>query len=115
MRDWWRSSCPVALTNTDDRAHSQFAQVRAIVALIRQEAAQHEFLTTFALLSKVIEQHIAAGALTEAQRLVAELEHLMRKMPEGYWRTRYLAELNEKWAYLTSTDTGTPLLPGEMA
>jgi len=101
----------VSLSKEDSVAHSQFAQVRAVVELIKQEAAHHEFLTTFSLLKRVIEQHISVGAVTEAQRLVAQLEHTMSRMPDGYWRTRYIAELQAQWSYLTNADSGAPLTP----
>ena len=75
-------------------------QVEAANVVIRRQIHQQEFTTTMADLNRAVEACVKEGALGEARRLVSQVRHALKKMPDGYWRDRYLSELRERFEHL---------------
>lgn len=90
------------LNGMEPMVGSTMAQVNAIMALLRDEQAKHEFLTLFNTMSAAIGDHIQAQALGEARRMVSEVRHLIMGMQDGYWRGRYIKELEDRFGHLLS-------------
>lgn len=79
---------------------SVIAQVEAMMTVLRDEQLNHSFLTVFQTMNTTIGMHVAAGADGEARRVIALMRGQIMKMDSGYWRDRYLRELDEKFGRL---------------
>ena len=91
---------------------SVMSQVDTIKEICAEEAYQQDFIATFDLLGKTIQQHLAAKAIGEARRVVAMVKAQIEKMPEGYWRTRHLDELKRRFGHVLDgkRTKGVPLV-----
>lgn len=76
------------------------AQVDAMMAILADEQAHHEFSTLFQTMATSIGMHIQAQALGEAQRVVSMMQEHVGRMRDGYWKSRYLREIEEKFGYM---------------
>ncbi len=76
------------------------AQVDAMLSVLRDEDANHAFLTLFNTMSHTIGMHIQAQAMGEARRVVHSMRSLILRIENDYWRGRYLRELDEKFGHL---------------
>jgi len=92
---------------------SVLAQVDVIREILAEESHQQEFLATFDQMARTVSQHTAADAVGEARRVVALIRNQIGKMPEGYWRTRYLDELTRRFGHLldSTVNAGVALIP----
>jgi hypothetical protein len=91
----------------NDAVSSTMLQVDAVMAFLADEQYQHDFGMMFESLRKTIEQHMASQAVGEARRCVAVVKHQIEKMPEGYWRDRYLGQLKQQFGHLLDASSGT--------
>jgi hypothetical protein len=98
----WRAIKELERMEPNTEVQSIMAQADAIMAVLRDEQANIDFAGMFDAMSATINQHLAAQATGEARRLTAIVKGLVEKMPEGYWRDRYLAELKAKFGHLLS-------------
>lgn len=79
---------------------SVMAQVEAMMSILRDEELNHSFLTLFQTMTATIGMHVQAQAIGEARRVIAIMKGQIQKMQDGYWRQRYLRELEEKFGHL---------------
>lgn len=79
---------------------SVMSQVEAMMGILRDEELNHSFLTLFHTMTATVGMHVSAQATGEARRVVAVMKSQILKMEDGYWRQRYLRELDEKFGYL---------------
>lgn len=84
---------------------SVLAQVDAMHAIIRDEMLNHGYSAIFEAMSSTIGMHIQAQELGEARRLVSMIKHKVESMDDGYWRKRYLGEMEKRFGYLLHGDT----------
>lgn len=76
------------------------AQIDAVATILREDAFQQEFKQIFEALGRTVNQHLADGAQKEAARIVANVKSKLEKMPECYWKEKYLGELSHRYGYL---------------
>lgn len=79
---------------------SVVAQMDAQIALLRDEEYQLQFLDYFSSIKRVTDLYIDQNSAGEARRVVAQQRAALDNMPEGYWKTRYIAELMQKYGKL---------------
>lgn len=75
-------------------------QVEAIMAALRDEMHNFEFLTVFQTMTSSVGMCVQAQAIGEARRQVTIVQTHIDKMEPGYWRDRYNRELKDKFGYL---------------
>jgi len=68
----------------------------AISAIMREIEFRMEFENGLQKLSKIVNELVDRGDEVEAQRLVLDVLREVNKMPEGYWKSKYRAVINEK-------------------
>lgn len=73
------------------------AQVDMIAALVREEQFNSEYEHTFDQMAGVINRHMANGAYGEVRRVIAHARAMMDRMPDGYWKDRYLGTLDDRF------------------
>lgn len=73
------------------------AQVDMIAALMREEQFHSEFEHTFEQMGQVINRHMANAAYGEVRRVIAQVRMMIDRMPEGYWKDRYLGRLDDQF------------------
>lgn len=83
---------------------SVMAQVDAMMSILRDEELNHTFLTVFDRMVQTIGMHVQAQATGEARRVAYAMREQILKMEEGYWRDRYIRELDTKFGYLLNAD-----------
>lgn len=83
---------------------SVLAQVDAMHAIIRDEMLNHGYTSVFESMSTTIGMHVQANELGEARRLVAMIKSRVEAMDDGYWRRRYLQEMDKRFGYLLHGD-----------
>lgn len=79
---------------------SVMTQVDAMLGVLRDEQLNHSFLTLFHTMNTTVGMHVQAQAFGEARRVIALMRFQILKMQNGYWRDRYLKELDEKFGHL---------------
>lgn len=79
---------------------SVMRQVDIQMDILRDELYQQDFSETFGGMQQVVNRHQAANAMGEARRVVAMAKQNFEAMPEGYWRDRYLGELETQFGHL---------------
>lgn len=72
----------------------------AMNALLRDAEFRQEFREFFGKLKKQIKSLIAEGDEQAARKLVLEVMRCIADMPDGYWRDKYTAEVNEEFKEL---------------
>lgn len=81
---------------------SVMQQVDAINVLIADEEYNLDFQATIHAMQSVIQRHQAVGAVGEARRVVTQFRQMIQEMPDGYWKTKYLTEINASYSHLLS-------------
>ena len=76
------------------------AEVDAIMEIMKEEEFNHDFQVTFEKLQSVVANHISNNAQNEAIRLVLQVRLHLEAMPEGYWRTKYLTEIDQRYGHI---------------
>ena len=77
-------------------------QVDLIIDLMRDEELSSDFLTVFEKLSRQINNKIGSGAKGEAIRMILMVKEHIKGMPDGYWRDRYVQELERNFGHLVA-------------
>jgi hypothetical protein len=83
-----------------DKITGIIAQADSIMEILRDEQFYMDYQNTFVTMSETVNRHLANGADGEARRLVAVVRNQIEKMPEGYWRERYLEKLKQQFGHL---------------
>lgn len=81
-------------------AGSVIIQVEAMMAILRDEELNHSFMTVFNTMGQTVGMHIQAQAIGEARRVITMMRAQIMKMDDGYWRQRYIRELDTKFGHL---------------
>jgi len=76
------------------------AQVDAVQEVLRDHLFQQEFVGTFNMIGNVVNMHLSLGAPDEAAKLVASLKAHLELMPDGFWKEKYLAEIDSRYGRL---------------
>lgn len=84
------------LENLED-IPSVTAQVDVITNLMREEQFHAEYEATFDQMAGVISRHMANQAYGEVRRVIAQVRSAIDKMPDGYWKDRYMDTLDTRF------------------
>jgi hypothetical protein len=90
------------------------AQVDVITNLMREEQFHAEYEATFDQMGGVIARHMANQAYGEVRRVIAQVRAAIDKMPDGYWKDRYMDTLDtrfERQLEAAEVMTGPPRQP----
>lgn len=90
------------LENLEPVTGSVLIQAEAMAAMLREEQHQHAFMTVFDTMATTVNMHVQAQALGEARRVVHMMKMQVCRMEEGYWRERYMKEIESRFGYLLS-------------
>lgn len=76
------------------------AEVDAIMEVMRTEEFRKELEQTINQLASQVTELLGKNSEGEARRLVLKIKRHVTRMPEGYWRDRYIKELDDRFGYL---------------
>ena len=88
---------------------SVLVQVDAMMSILRDEELNHAFMTVFNTMSQTVGMHVQAQAIGEARRVVTMMRTQIGKMEDGYWKKRYMKELDTKFSHLLKGVAGVGL------
>jgi hypothetical protein len=92
---------------------SVMRQVEAVQDLMREEQYNQDFISMFEDLGKTVYRYLAGGHNGEAMRMIGRCRDTFEKMPEGFWRDQYLAELMKRFGHLLEGDGASLVTKGE--
>lgn len=72
----------------------------AINEVLKQEIYMQEFTSMFQTMQGVIQNHISAGAMGEARKLLSVVLGHVRKIDEPYWKKKAEDEIKARFAHL---------------
>jgi hypothetical protein len=70
--------------------------------VLSEESGHAEFMHIFTHLEETVAKYLSDQAPDQAVRIIALAKHHFESMPEGYWRDRYLQELEKKFSHLAT-------------
>lgn len=76
---------------------SVMKRVDLINNLMAEENAHSDFMAMFVHLDETVRKYMADQAPEQAVRTITVVKHHIEAMPEGYWRERYLTELQNRY------------------
>lgn len=76
------------------------SQLDAILRILEEEERRAVFEAEIDKADTIIWNRIKSGGEEAAKDIVAEIHREVLKMPEEYWRTRYLNEIRKRWGHL---------------
>lgn len=79
---------------------SVMSAVDAIIEVMKEEEFRVELEQVVNRLAQLVSGMLSRGAEVEARKLVMKIKRFVRQMPDGYWRTRYVTEIDERFGYL---------------
>lgn len=79
---------------------SVMGQSDAILELCRQEEYSASFGTTMTQVTAQVNRFMGQGELPEARRFLLKVKGNILRMPQGYWREKYLAEFAHQFGSL---------------
>jgi hypothetical protein len=88
------------LMDSGIKVKSVTGAVDAILDIMRDDEFSNDFQKVFDKLNERIMYHLNSGGVGEARRLLVTVKSKVRDMPDGYWRTRYLKELNNRFQHI---------------
>lgn len=88
---WLETISPIA---------SVTAEVDAIMEIMREEEFALDFEQVYAKMAEMINMHMGRGAVGEARRLLLAVQRHINKMPDGYWRDRYIREMTTRFGHI---------------
>ena len=74
--------------------------VDAMLSILREDEFMSEFKQVLETLDARIYSHINQGEESQARRLVLEMLRHIKNMPAGFWRTKYLKNIEGKYGHL---------------
>ena len=102
--EWLESLAPIP---------SVTKQVDVILQFIRDEEFNSDFMFTFEALQRTISSYLGEGASGQAVRVMMEAQKSIAAMPDGYWKDKYTAALEEKFGHLVKEALKASLIPSE--
>ena len=88
------------LLKNEEGIPNYMSQVDAIRELVYEEEMNADFMSTFDSLQRVVQNFQQQNAIGQARKLVAQTKVRIGDMPEGFWRDKYMSELDNKFGYL---------------
>lgn len=96
----WCVHTGVARLEAMEGVNSVTAQTDAMMVVLRDEEFQRQYVAIFNNLQRSVDTHMADNALPEARRIVGQMRGHIERMPDGYWRDKYLKELDQRFGSL---------------
>jgi len=88
------------LLTLDSSLPSVMTQIGIITEILKDEEFHQEFRRIFDRMGDAVANYMSQGSNTEAQRIILQVIAQVKKMPEGYWRDRYLTEIKQRYGHL---------------
>jgi hypothetical protein len=88
-----------------------FAAIEAINHVVQRQELMAAFARSVDRVEQQANQLIAQGAQSEAVRMVHDIRSAAKKMPPGFWREKYLSDIEKRFSYLLKIAKATPLTP----
>jgi hypothetical protein len=85
---------------------SVLRELEVIIDILRNDTFQRSIQTAIEKMGDNITQHMGEGSMgssNEARRIIGMIQNRIDKMPDGYWKTRYLKHMKEKWGHVLDT------------
>ncbi len=79
---------------------SIIGQVDAMMDLLRQEEYAAEIEDLFEVLQSVVSRYTGSDDQGQARRVILDFKKNIVKMPEGFWRDRYLKKLETDFGWI---------------
>lgn len=79
---------------------SVVVQVDAVLDIMRDEDFQADFLLTFDKLQERVTAFTANGDYDQATFFLLRVRNALKKMPSGYWSSRYVTEFDRKFQHI---------------
>jgi Arc/MetJ-type ribon-helix-helix transcriptional regulator len=76
------------------------AEVEAMLGILRDDKFHSDYMKVFDTLGEQVARHNSSGSIPEARRIVAECHARIARMPDSFWRDKYLNTLEEKFGWL---------------
>ena len=88
-------------------------QVDIIYAVLEENKRNMDFKEVFDQMGTQVSSFLATGSNGEAVRVIRNIQELMTKMPDGYWRDYYLHTLDARFGDLLKKNDKANLLKTE--
>lgn len=75
-------------------------RIDLVSGVLAEESAHADFMHIFVALEESTNKYLADQAPAQAMRVLALAKHNFEMMPEGFWRSRYLEELDKRFGHL---------------
>jgi len=75
-------------------------EVDAILEIMRTEEFRKDLANVIERLATNVSDLIGRNAEPEARRLILKIKRHISMMPDGFWRDRYVTEINDRFGYL---------------
>jgi len=79
---------------------SVIAEAEAVLEILREEENAEMFAGIFEKIASRIAVYLGNGETGEAVRLVRIIQNRLMEMEAGYWKNKYVTELEQRWGYL---------------
>ena len=83
-------------------------EVDNILEIIREDEFRADYKHVLEALGRNIAQSLVAGEVDRARAMIIRIRSGVENMPEGYWRDKYMGEINNKYGYLLNSQPSTP-------
>jgi len=84
------------LASLEGNVKTVMGQINVINKLFDDEEQSAAFQSTFQRLSSLISHYVGANEKIQAVRLITDVKQYLNEMPEGFWKRKYLEELDAK-------------------
>ena len=89
-------------------------QVDAVMAVLREEEFNQDFLLLFNKLQAQISSYMGIGAERDAVALLARVKQYIDDMPSGVnWKKRYQTKLEDQFGHMLKGTRGVSLQPSD--
>lgn len=79
-------------------------RIDILTGILNEETAHAEFMHIFTHLQDSVDKYLADQAPEQAMRVLTLARHQFEGMPSGWWRTKYLGEMQKRFAHLMVGD-----------
>jgi hypothetical protein len=87
-------------TLRDEGVPSVLRELDLIVEVLRDDFFQRSIRDTLREMEKTMSRHMGEGSANEARRLLSMIQNRIERMPDGYYKTRYRQEVEDKWGHI---------------
>lgn len=90
----------IRILDTLEPVTSVTKRIDILTGILNEESAHAEFMHIFTHIQDSIDKYLADQAPEQALRVLTLAKHQFESMPEGWWRDKYLAEIEKRFGHL---------------